>query len=139
MGDPTSIAIQPACAEPSLVCIFLNQGETYLGDGVAGHAQEALSARALPATPLEIEVEVSRTESLAHNDGGETKPGSDGGSGGGSSVGGPGLPGTGSGGLTTGLPNTGGIWSGLLAMSLLSVAAGAFFIAYSRRRVTALV
>ena len=30
MGDPTSIAIQPACAEPSLVCIFLNQGETYL-------------------------------------------------------------------------------------------------------------
>jgi len=64
---------------------------------------------------------------------------SGGGSGGGFSGGGPGLAGTGGSGTTTGLPNTGGIWSGLLAMSLFSVAAGAFFIAYSRRRVTALV
>ena len=134
IGDPTTIAIQPECAEPSLVCIFLNQGETYTGASVAGHAQEALSARVLPATPLEIEVELARTESLVHNDGGDNGSG-----GGNSGFGGPGQPGTGGGGGTGALPNTGGIWSGLLAMGLFSIAGGAFSIAYSRRRMGALV
>lgn len=142
IGDPTSFAVQPACAEPSLACIFLNQGETYVDDSVAGHAREALSAKLLPATPLEIEVELARTESLVHNDGPETTSGGGGGSGSGSGDlpgGGPRLPGTGGGGPTADLPDTGGIWSGLLAMSMFSIATGAFFIAYSRRRMAALV
>lgn len=154
MDQPTSVAVQPSCTEPSLVCAYLNQGETYVGDRI-GHAQDALSLQVLPGTPLEINLGLGATESLVHNDGGNgagsgssvggDSPGGSNGTNDGLSSGGPGVPGATAGGGalandSTGLlPNTGGIWSGLLALGLLSVAGGAFTLAYSRRRVAAVV
>ena len=145
--DPTAIAIQPGCEEPSVLCAYLNQGETYVGEGIAGHAQEALSVTLLPVLEGGLEVELSRTESLVHNDGGNGNNGGDdtGGDDDGLGSGGPGVAGTSAGGggfdnaVNGVLPNTGGVWSGLLALGLFGVGAGAFTIAYSRRRAVALV
>ncbi|HET6627077.1 MAG TPA: LPXTG cell wall anchor domain-containing protein [Nocardioidaceae bacterium] len=150
VDDPAALALQPECAEPSLLCVFLNQGESYTGDGIAGHAQEALDVGVLPDT-LGVQADVSRTESLVHNDGGSTEdapavPGDAGEvAGAGVGAGGPGIAGTSAGagggasvlGLSGMLPNTGGVWSGLLALGLLMLAGGAFTIAYSRRRLAA--
>jgi LPXTG-motif cell wall-anchored protein len=150
LEDPTSLALQPECADPSLICVFANQGETYLGGSVAGHAQEALNIGVLADT-LGLQIELGRSDSLVHNDGGEVAPGAGGGNapgtdiaGAGGGAGGPGQPGTDIAGVSADagggvLPNTGGIWSGLLAVALFAVAAGAFVMAYSRRRVGALV
>jgi hypothetical protein len=142
--DPTAIAIQPECAAPSLICLYLNQGETYVADGIAGHAQEALDLRVLPETPIEVGAEVSRTETLAHNDGGTSSVGgTDDGpgpvvAGEEVSAGGAGGPGNPAAGVVAGvsglLPNTGGIWSGLLAGALLALGSGALLMANTRRR-----
>ena len=130
IGDPQGIALPPGCPEGAAVlCLFLNQGETYVGDRVAGHAQEALHASVLPGN-LDLIVELSRSESLVHNDGraDATVSGPQGGTAG---SGGPGAPGNAAGGV---LPNTGGFWSGLLALGLFGVGAGALLTAIGRRR-----
>ncbi|MGH8965647.1 MAG: LPXTG cell wall anchor domain-containing protein, partial [Actinomycetes bacterium] len=145
--DPQTIAAPPDCpAGASLLCVFLNQGETYVGDGIAGHAQEALGVTGLPGI-LDVNVELGRTDTLVHNDGGEpappgTAPGPGPAAPGGPGFGGPGAPGGSVGGDPVGssagvLPNTGGVWSGLLAIALFMIGAGAFFVAYSRRQVIA--
>ena len=144
--DAQTISLPADCPAAKLLCIFLNQGETYVGDGIAGHAQEAVGVSVLPDNV--VNVELGRTDSLVHNDGGEAAPptGADPGAGAGSDVagvgsGGPGAPGGGGGdvlGAAAGvLPNAGGVWSGLLAIALFAIGAGAFFVAYSRRQVVA--
>ena len=143
--DPQTISLPPDCPAASLLCIFLNQGETYVGDGIAGHAQEALGVSVLPGNV--VNVELGRTDSLVHNDGGEAAaPGADDPNAGpgpevaGVGSGGPGSPGTGGdvlGAAAGVLPNAGGVWSGLLAIALFAIGAGAFFVAYSRRQVIA--
>jgi hypothetical protein len=136
VGDPQAISLPPECPEgSSVLCVFLNQGESYVAKHVAGHAQEALHLSVLPGN-LDLVVELSRSESLVHNDGGE-QPARDAGDApppAGVGSGGPGHPGTVAGveGL---LPNTGGVWSGLLALGLLGVGAGALLAARSRARV----
>jgi LPXTG-motif cell wall-anchored protein len=138
VDQPQSLSIQPDCAAPSLECTYLNQGETYLGGQVAGHAQDALDASVLPGTPLEADANVVRSETLVHNNGGETASpaarapevlGKQAGRG---------NPGSGTGGLGGVLPNTGGVWSGLLAGGLAAVGLGALLMAWSRRRALAL-
>lgn len=133
VGDPQALSLPPDCPEGgSLVCLFVNQGETYLGNGSAGHAQEALHVDVLPGN-LDLVVEAGRSETLVHNDGGEA-----GGDGSGPTVrgagGGPGSPGTVAG-VADMLPQTGGVWSGLLALALLGIGAGALLTARSRRGV----
>ncbi len=142
VDQPTAIAVQPACAPPSLVCAYLNQGETYLGDRTAGHAQDALDARVLPDTPLQATADLGRTETLVHNDGGEAVQ-SGGASNGpgpqvpGAEAGGPRSPGGSGGGLAGVLPNTGGVWTGVLAAGLGALGLGALLMAAGRRRTLA--
>jgi hypothetical protein len=136
VGDPEALALPPGCPEgSSLLCVFLNQGESYVAKHVAGHAQEALHLSVLPGN-LDLVVELSRTESLVHNDGGETTVAEGGArpSVKGVGSGGPGHPGSVAG-LEGLLPNTGGVWSGLLALGLLGVGAGALLAARAQRRV----
>jgi hypothetical protein len=146
VDDPTAIALQPDCVSPSVLCAYLNQGETYMGGGLVGHAQDALKATVLPATPAEIFAGAAHTETLVHNDGGNASNnggspgnGNDSDSGhGNSGAGGPGHPAASRGlglpdAVSSVLPNTGGVWSGLLAIGLFSIAAGAFTMAFSRR------
>lgn len=151
-GSPFAFAIPPLCPDPSLVCIFGNQGETYAGDDVAGHSQEAfhfvLLKGIIPANDEEmteagdfLRIEFSKTETLVHEDtrdrAGPENPGNPGNPGGpGTPGGGPGNPGTSDGPLDTVtgvLPNTGGVWSGLIALGLFLVAAGAFAMVRGRR------
>lgn len=139
VDQPTAIQLPPGCPPPSALCAYLNQGETYLGHGVAGHAQDALKASVLPGQPVEVDVLGGHTETLVHPRAGTpgTAPGVSG-----QSAGGPGHPATGTvAGEHAGLeplagllPNTGGVWSGLLALGLLGVAAGSFLLSASRRR-----
>ncbi|HEX4976313.1 MAG TPA: LPXTG cell wall anchor domain-containing protein [Nocardioides sp.] len=143
VGDPQTLSLPPGCPEgASLLCVFLNQGETYLGSGAAGHAQEALHLDVLPGN-LDLVLELARSESLVHADDpevggpdprdpvvrgvsrGPIGPGKAGGK-----VGG-GAPGD----LPAQLPQTGGVWSGLVALGLLGVGLGALLTAWSRRRV----
>jgi len=151
IGDPQDLSLPPGCPDAeSLLCLFLNQGETYVGDGVAGHAQEALHLDILPGN-LDGVVHLARTETLVHNDGGERRAAGAGGPDnrevlGAGASGGPGSPGAAAGGpVDTAapaggvLPNTGGVWSGLIALALLGMGAGAFLMAYSRRRMGAAV
>ncbi len=143
IDQPTAIAIQPACASPSLICAYLNQGETYLGSGMAGTAQDALDARVLPDTPVEVGANLSRSETLVHNNGGTAAApgagdrGPSAGDRGPQAGGGPRTPGGSSGGLGGVLPNTGGVWSGLLAAGLGAVGLGALVMAFNRRKALA--
>jgi hypothetical protein len=138
VGDPQAFALPPECPEgTSVLCVFMNQGESYVAKQMAGHAQEALHLSVLPGN-LDLVVELSRSESLVHNDGGEQPAGDSGDSGPARGVGsgGPGQPGSVAGveGL---LPNTGGVWSGLLALGLLAIGSGALLAARAQRRVAA--
>lgn len=139
-SDPTDASLPPGCPTgQALLCLFLNQGETYVGDGAAGHAQEALHAGVLPGN-LDLMVHLARSETLVHNDGGEASgptpsTGSEGGTAAPGGSGGPGTPGAGGGVL----PNTGGVWSGLLALGLGGVGVGSLLVAYGRRRGLGLV
>lgn len=131
VGDPQAMALPPDCPEgESLVCLFVNQGETYLGNGAAGHAQEALHVDVLPGN-LDLVVEAARSETLVHDDGGEAGPGAARPPVAGAS-GGSGAPGAVAG-VTEGLPRTGGVWSGLLALALFGIGVGALLTARSRR------
>lgn len=133
-GDPAALALPPECPDgASLLCLFLNQGETYVGDGIAGHAQEALHVDVLPGN-LDLLIELSRTESLVHNDGGESAD--DSGRNRAAPVqgaaGSPAAPGDVAG-VSGVLPNTGGVWSGLLALAFAGIGIGSLLMA--RRRV----
>ena len=142
--EPTAIALPPGCTSPSIACVFLNQGETYLGNGLAGHAVQALNVSALDGTIL---ANAAQSETLVHKAGprttdlpdgpggpidgdagnGDEGDGGDGGSNDGGNAGG----------LDDGadaLPDTGGFWSGFLAIGLLTLAIGGFLVAWSRRR-----
>ncbi len=139
VSDPQAIALPPECPEgSSVLCVFLNQGESYVAKQTAGHAQEALHLSVLPGN-LDLVVELSRSESLVHNDGGEQPADHPGNDAAGTAVGsgGPGRPGAVAGveGL---LPNTGGVWSGLLALGLLGIGSGALLAARSQRRMAVL-
>lgn len=139
VSDPTDLSIQPQCADPSLLCVFLNQGETYLAPGIAGHAQDALKLTALPGV-LDAFAGVGRTETLVHSDGGNatppsTPPPGDEPNGPNGSDGSDKADGSED---NAALPNTGGPWSGLLALGLIGIAAGSFAVAFGRRERIAL-
>ena len=132
VSDPTDLSIQPQCADPSLLCVFLNQGETYLASGIAGHSQDALKLTLLPGV-LDVFAGVGHTETLAHNDGGDppsTPPPGDEPNGPNGSDG-PDAPDDAE--ASPALPDTGGSWSGLLALGLIGIAAGSFAVAFGRR------
>ena len=148
LDDPEALAFPSECPDPSLFCLFANQGETYLGDDVSGHAQEALHFDFLKGIPLGettgtvLRIELSATQTLVHNDGGSDGPGAGGSDGGegpapGAS-GGPGNPGAAAPAAVLGgvLPNTGGIWSGLVALALFLISAGAFSLVRGARMAT---
>ncbi len=132
-SDANAIALPPECPPgTSLLCVFLNQGETYVKQSAAGHAAEALHLDVLPGI-LDIKLELGKSETWVHNDGGRTPQ-----------VGGevkgiekfanprrPAAVVENFGGV---LPNTGGFWSGLLALALLTLGAGSLLLAFSRRR-----
>ncbi|HET8604575.1 MAG TPA: hypothetical protein VFM09_11640 [Marmoricola sp.] len=137
--DPTAIAVPPGCAVP-VVCVFLNQGETYVSSDVAGHNQQALDLEALPGVAV---LTLGQSETLVHNDGGQavSAPGGNGGNGGpGGAVQAPHAGHAGAAATAAGptaaasvLPNTGGFWSGLIGVALLLVGAGAMLLAWARR------
>ncbi|MGH3939204.1 MAG: hypothetical protein ACRDTG_11325 [Pseudonocardiaceae bacterium] len=68
LEDPTGISIPDGCGEPAVVCLFLNQGESFIFDNPqgAGSAQEALHLDLLNGTPLDVLVELGQAESIAH-------------------------------------------------------------------------
>jgi hypothetical protein len=142
VDQPTAIQLPPGCPPPSALCAYLNQGETYLGHGIAGHAQDALKVGLLPGQPVEVDVLGGHTETLVHTRAGTPGHSVAGQGAGGPSAGGPGHPATGTvagehaalAPLAGLLPNTGGVWSGLLAFGLLGLAAGSFLLAAARRR-----
>lgn len=132
--EPTAIALPPGCTSPSLACVFLNQGETYLGTGLAGHAVQALSVSALDGTIL---ADAAQSETLVHKAGPRTTDlpdGPDGPTDGDDGDEGDGGKAGGSDDGADALPDTGGFWSGFLAIGLLTLAAGGFLVALSRRR-----
>lgn len=138
--EPTAIALPPGCTSPSLACVFLNQGETYLGNGLAGHAVQALNVSVLDGTIL---ADAAQSETLVHKAGPRTTDLPDGpdgpidGDAGNGDEGNGGDNGGNAGGLDDGadaLPDTGGFWSGFLAIGLLTLAVGGFLVAFSRRR-----
>lgn len=146
VSDPTDLSIQPQCADPSLLCLFLNQGESYVDSGIAGHAQDALKLTVLPGA-LDLFAGVGRTETLVHNDGGNatppsmppaTPPPGDEPNGPNGSDGSDGSDETDGPEDNAALPNTGGPWSGLLALGLIGIAAGSFAVAFGRRERVAL-
>ena len=77
--DPTDFSLPPGCPIPSLACLFFNQGETYLGPGLAGTAQDAilLSVLVTEQFPPLAEVGVGHTETLVHNPDGDDPDGDD--------------------------------------------------------------
>ncbi|MBD8868293.1 hypothetical protein [Nocardioides donggukensis] len=129
---PGAFGLPPECSDdPALACVFLEQGETYLGDGVAGHAVTALEATALDGTVL---AEVSGSESLARKF--PADPDGPNGPGGDSGVAPSGVSdGSQAGQVAAGgvLPNTGGVWTGFLALALGGVGLGSLLVAWSRR------
>ena len=132
-GEPQAIEVLPdMCATDTYIaCLFLNQGETYLGS--AGHAVTALDAALLNGTVLAT---ISHSETLVHKFPADVPPAGPSGPGG--STGGSGAgDGAGSaGGALAGdgvLPNTGGVLSGLLSLALFGLALGSFLVAWSRR------
>ncbi len=127
----------------SLVCAYLDQGETYLGDGIAGHAQEALRLQTFGLPTLlpggdELPVfslVLGRSETLVHNDGGEPEVAG--------AEGEPEIRGAEANrapaviaGARGGLPNTGGPGLGLLAVGLLALGSGSLLVAGRRTRLT---
>ena len=135
-SDPFAVSVPMDCTSPSVLCIFGNQGETYLGHDLAGTSQSALDIFALDRN---LTIGLAHSETLVHNDGGRSAV-----------VSTPQAPhqthatnavfvhhskspvAQVAGGI---LPNTGGVWSGFLALGLLLFAAGAFATAWDRRRV----
>ncbi len=68
LEDPLSLAVPPQCGEPALLCLFLNQGESFLFGNGAASAQEALHLDLLNGTPLDILLELGRAETIVHQE-----------------------------------------------------------------------
>ncbi len=137
---PFGYSIPVNCpATGSVLCVFGNQGETYLAPGLAGTSQTALDIFALiPAqlpsqVPSTLHVQLAQSETLVHNNGGRAvvsppespEP--------------PHAPAHArpAAAVDEGiLPNTGGVWSGLLSLGLLLLGVGALSTAWNRRGVT---
>ncbi|MGH3147423.1 MAG: hypothetical protein ACRDTR_16630, partial [Rubrobacter sp.] len=69
LDDPTSLELLSECGEElSIICLFLNQGESFIYENPqgAGSAQEALHLDLLEDTPLDILLELGRSEAIAH-------------------------------------------------------------------------
>lgn len=79
ISDPAALSIPPDCPEPSLVCIFVNQGEGFVYTGGGASRQEALHVdvlnAALGGADL-VEAHVATAETLAENTGPACPPGS---------------------------------------------------------------
>jgi hypothetical protein len=71
--DPTAVSIPPECPSgESLLCLFLNQGESFVFGGGAGGSQETLHVSILPGAVEGqdlLQVNLAGTESLARNPG----------------------------------------------------------------------
>ncbi|MGH4018886.1 MAG: hypothetical protein ACRDT0_06510 [Pseudonocardiaceae bacterium] len=83
LSDPAQLTIPPGCGGPqdngpALLCLFFNQGESFIFPGGAASAQEALHLDLLRNTPLAILVELGKAESLARTIKDEKKPPEDG-------------------------------------------------------------
>lgn len=133
--------VPDGCLVPGLLCVYTNQGETYIGPGsLAGHAQEALKLEVLPGVTLTssdpaFRLLGGRTETLVHNDGGEAAPvvadveaGTPGHARPAVVAGVDAVPAAAHGQL----PNTGGPSLGLLALALLGIGVGSMLIAVNR-------
>lgn len=151
--DPFGLVVPEGCTSPSLVCAFLNQGETYgtASRDLVGTNQEAAHVLLLDGN---VDAVLAQSETWAYDgatgDGDGNGPGGPGGPGGGGPGGGSGGPGDGDGGFGAGdggpqagqgtdgglLPNTGGTAAGLLSLALLLTGLGALLVAWSRRGAT---
>lgn len=140
-SEPFAFALPPgtvedACAGQSILCVYGNQGETYLGNQLAGTSQTALDVTLLE----EVTATFGRTETLVHNDGGQTanpsrNPNRSDGKADSNARPAPAAAidaDVDNGGV---LPDTGGVWSGLLALGLGLFGFGAVATAWGRRRV----
>ncbi len=129
--EPTAVALPPECTSPSLLCLFLNQGETYVGTRAAGHAVTALTATVLDGSVIAT---LAHSETLVHQvDRGATDGPDEPVSHGGPATPAAGTPQAGdtpAGGV---LPNTGGVLSALLVLGLFGVGLGSLLVAWSRR------
>lgn len=131
-SDANAIALPPECPPgTSLLCVFLNQGETYVKQSAAGHAAEALHLDVLPGI-LDLKLELGQSETFVRNDG--RTPGVKGEVKGIEKSANPRRPATVFENIGGVLPNTGGFWSGLLSLALLALGAGSLLLALSRRR-----
>jgi hypothetical protein len=134
LSQAQALAIAPGC-DPEVLCVFLNQGETYLGNHLAGHNQQALDLGALTGVAA---LTAGQSETLVHADGGEhvSPPGEHAGHGGPGGVSAPHHGSHEAGPLATVasvLPNTGGFWSGLIGVALILLGGGAMLLAWERR------
>jgi hypothetical protein len=64
--DPLHLSVPPNCGEPALLCLFLNQGESFLFGNGAASAQEALHLDLLNGTPIDILAILGQAETIAH-------------------------------------------------------------------------
>lgn len=74
LGDPAGLALPPGCGgpnddSPALLCLFINQGESFIfnDDNGAASAQEALHLDLLRNTPIGILAELGKAESVARD------------------------------------------------------------------------
>lgn len=152
LGDPAGLALPPGCGgpeddSPALLCLFINQGESFLFPSGEASAQEALHLDLLRNTPIGILAELGKAETVArdfkcdpknpdgpcpgdgengHDNGDDKKPGDDGKDDGG--VGGGGDNGD-------GLATTGADIVPMLAGAMALIGMGALSMAATRRRV----
>ena len=130
-SHPTAVALPPECTSPSLLCLFLNQGETYVGARAAGHAVTALTATVLDGSVIAT---LAHSETLVHqvdrpttaNPGGPVTSG-------GPATPASGTPQAGDVPADPVLPNTGGVLLSLLMLGLFGVGVGSLLVAWSRR------
>ena len=130
-SEPTAVALPPECTSPSLLCVFLNQGESFVGTRVAGHAVTALTATVLDGSVIAT---LAHSETLVHQVDRDTTADPDGPD----TEGGPANPAVGTpqaGDVPADgvLPNTGGVLSALLVLGLFGVGLGSLLVAWSRR------
>lgn len=129
-SEPTATAVPVDCTSPSLACLFLNQGETYVGNSAAGHSVTALTATALDGSVLAT---LAHSETLTHQVDRSTTTSGDPVTSGGPANPSAGTPQAGGVPVDSVLPNTGGVLSGLLMLGLLVVGLGSLLVAWSRR------
>lgn len=70
LSDPAGLALPPGCGGegdegPALLCLFINQGESFIFSNGAASAQEALHLDLLRNTPIAVLAELGKAESVA--------------------------------------------------------------------------